>query len=263
MTSAKADSKIPLLLRTLKELYRGRGLRHEDVATALDISKMTVKRYLSGKGLSLAILERLCQLADISLLELSELATQSDQASMQPLSAAQENALAENQGLAFLLHLLMTGWTPSEIQAELQMADHVLVGTLGHLDRLGFIDLLPGNKVRLRTIRHIHWAHNHRLKSSFDRHLKQHFNKGFDHPDVVWRYRLVKLSHASVLRLEALFEEWSRTADALSQDDRKLPADQCRWHGVLVAAQPVDLSGLGDMGTPGPGRQESFAVPLK
>ncbi len=263
MTRPTPDSKIPLLLRTLKELYRGRGLRHEDIATALNISRMTVKRYLSGKGLSLAVLERLCQLADISLLELSDLANQSDQTSMAQLSETQETALAENQGLAFLLHLLMTGWTPAEIQAELRVADPVLVGALSHLDRLGFIDLLPGNKVRLRTVRHIHWARNNRLKSSFDRHLKQHFNKDFDHPDVIWRYRLVKLSRASILRLEALFEEWSRTAHTLSQDDRKLPPDQCCWHGVLLAAQPVDLSSLGATQAPGAEEQASFPVPVR
>jgi transcriptional regulator with XRE-family HTH domain len=263
MASAKLDSKIPLLLRTLKELFRGRGLRHEDIAAALHVSRMTVKRYLSGKGLSLAVLEQLCQLADISLLELSELTTQSVQATTEQLSAAQENALAENQGLAFLLHLLMTGWTPAEIQAELYMADHVLVSFLSRLDRLGFIDLLPGNKVRLRTIRHIHWAHNDRLKRSFDRHLKRHFNKGFDHPDVIWRYRLVKLSHASIVRLQALFEEWSRTIHALGQDDRKLPPEQCCWHGVLLAAQPVDLSSLGEIPSHDPGDHDSSAVPIE
>jgi len=263
MTSSTSDSKIPLLLRTLKELYRGRGLRHEDIATALNISRMTVKRYLSGKGLSLAVLERLCQLVDISLLELSDLANQSDQTSMEQLSEAQENALAENQGLAFLLHLLMSGWTPAEIQAELRMADPALVVALSHLDRLGFIELLPGNRVRLRTIRHIHWAHNNRLKSSFDRHLKQHFNKSFNHPDVVWRYRLVKLSGASLLRLEALFEEWSRTVHTLSQDDRKLPPDQCRWHGVLLAAQPVDLCSLGPIRALDAVAQEPSSVPAK
>lgn len=241
MTSPRPNSEIPLLLNALKHMLRTQGLRYGDIAVALGISQMTVKRYLSGKGLSLTILEQLCQLAGTSLTELPELAAQYGPEQEDPLSEAQENALAEHHSLAVLLHLLMAGWTPREIQAEFKLADHILVATLVYLDRLGFIDLLPGNKIRLRSIRHIHWSRNVRLKRSFDRHLKQHFNKDFDDPEVRWRYRLVKLSDASLRRLEGLFEEWSRTIHTLAREDRDLPADQSRWHGVLLATQPVTL----------------------
>lgn len=254
MTTPTSDSEIPLLLTALKGIYRAQGLRYEDVAAALGISQMTVKRYLAGKGLSLAVLEQLCRLAGISLIELSELAVQHALPREAHLSEAQENALAEHFSLAILLHLLQSGWTPREIQTEFDLSEPVLVATLGYLDRLGFIDLLPDNRVRLRGARHISWSRNPRLKRSFNQHLKTHFTKDFADPEVLWRYRLVKLSAKSRSRLEGLFEEWSRTVHALAQEDRKLPADQCQWHGVLFADQPVDLSEV---------REPSFLTPQR
>lgn len=263
MPATKSDSDIPLLLTALKSLFRAQGLRYEDIAVALDISQMTVKRYLSGKGLNLAVLEQLCRLAGVSLLELSELAVQYAPPRDEQLSEAQENALAEHHSLAVLLHLLMAGWTPSEIQAEFGLADHELVAALGYMDRLGFIDLMPGNKVRLRSLRHINWSGNVRLKRSFDRHLKQHFNKDFDDPEVRWRYRLVKLSDASLHRLESMFEEWSRAVHTLAQEDRYLPENQCRWHGVLMATQPVDISEVRTPSFLAPTDPDSPAVPIR
>ncbi|WP_145842168.1 helix-turn-helix domain-containing protein [Denitratisoma sp. DHT3] len=254
MTTPQSNSEIPLLLSALKDVFRNQGLRYADIAAALDISQMTVKRYLSGKGLGLGVLEQLCRLAGISLTELSELAVQHAAPREANLSEAQESALAEHFSLAVLLHLLQSGWAPQEIQAEFGLPEPVLVATLGYLDRLGFIDLLPDNRVRLRGARHIPWSRNPRLKRSFNLHLKKHFTKDFADPEVLWRYRLVKLSAKSRSRLEGLFEEWSRTVHALAQEDRRLPADQCQWHGVLFADQPVDLSEV---------REPSFLAPQR
>lgn len=125
-------------------------------------------------------------------MNVTDLAAQQASAEEEHLSEEQD-ALAEHHTLAVLLHLLMAGWTPREIQEEFDLTAPVLVATLSYLDRLGFIDLLSGNKVRLRASRDIDWSHNARLKRSFDRYLKQHFKKGFDHPEVLWCYGLQPL----------------------------------------------------------------------
>jgi predicted transcriptional regulator len=62
------------LLETLKQLYRAHGIRYKDAATLLGVSEVTVKRYFSGHGLTLQMLERLCDNIGIDLFDLCDLA---------------------------------------------------------------------------------------------------------------------------------------------------------------------------------------------
>lgn len=245
MTNKHGGSSIPLLLKTLKSLFKVRGITYAHISAALGVSEMTVKRHFSGCGLKLEVLEKLSQLAGMSLFELSELAAQEFETKETQLTVEQERALAEHDLLAITLHLLMLGWPPRRIQIEFDLSDADFVTTLAYLDRLGFIDLLPGNKVRLRTSRELKWSQNERLKQRFASHLKKYFNKDFDSPDVNWRYAFVKLSDASICRLESLFETWIQAVKEMAHEDFDLPAAQGSWRGVLLASQPLDMKSIG------------------
>ena len=62
------------MLAHLETLYRARGLRVSDVAAQVGVSNRAMKRYLNGCGVKLDLLERLCVVADVSILELARLA---------------------------------------------------------------------------------------------------------------------------------------------------------------------------------------------
>ena len=52
------------LLAALKHILRQKGIRQARIAEELQVSEATVRRYLSGKGMSLQVLGQLCQIAD-------------------------------------------------------------------------------------------------------------------------------------------------------------------------------------------------------
>ena len=81
------------LLEILKERFRAQGLRYSDLADKLSVGERTIKRYLSGHGLSPSILERLCFLAGVRL---SEIALELEEREERPghLSPEQETALS-------------------------------------------------------------------------------------------------------------------------------------------------------------------------
>ena len=74
MPNAKDQGQAARLTETLKSLFRAHGLRHADIAAALDISRTTLKRRLAGNGLTIDLLEQLCALVDVTMNELFELA---------------------------------------------------------------------------------------------------------------------------------------------------------------------------------------------
>src|SRR6185503_15007171 len=80
VTASTRQTVTTRLLTQLKRLLRASGLRYADVAVLIGVSEKTVKRYMVGQSISVAILEKLCEVAGITLFELVELATSEERA---------------------------------------------------------------------------------------------------------------------------------------------------------------------------------------
>ena len=93
---------VRLLVDTLKRLFRARGLTYRDIAAGMSVSEVTVKRWFSSQNMTLHTVEELCDLADISLADLMELATRDSDPRLKRLSMEQEQALADGTVKMFL-----------------------------------------------------------------------------------------------------------------------------------------------------------------
>jgi hypothetical protein len=79
------------ILAALKAHFKACNIRYRDIANMLQVSEITVKRYLTGRGLTVKSLEQLAQVSDLTLFELLELArsqTKKSSVSMGALSSA-------------------------------------------------------------------------------------------------------------------------------------------------------------------------------
>lgn len=235
------QSQVPGLLDVLKTLLRGHGYRYGDIAKVLGVGERTVKRYLRGENLTLAILERMCALAGIQLSELTELAQKEVERKPNTLSLAQEAALSKNPFAGFVFRLLRYGWTSQEVQEEFALDEASLVTCLLFLDHLELIDLLPNNRTRLRTARVIEWLPGGPFRRAFDSTAKHSFAEmDYLEPDAVWALKTVKLSPASTEELKQLIAEFSAAVMHLGERDRRLPRDAAKWFSVLSAVRKVD-----------------------
>jgi transcriptional regulator with XRE-family HTH domain len=113
MPLRKDQGQSARLIETLKSLFRTHGLRHADIAAALKLSRTTLKRRLSGQGLTIDSLEALCGLVDVTLAELVELAAVNQDKRLRRLSLEQENALHADVRLGFIFTRLRDGWKSS------------------------------------------------------------------------------------------------------------------------------------------------------
>jgi transcriptional regulator with XRE-family HTH domain len=238
----KDQGQAPRLVEALKSLFRSHGLRHADIAAALGTSRTTLKRRLAGHGLTIELLESLCALVDVSLGELFELATIDDDKRLKRLTLDQENTLHADVRLGFIFTRLREGWSAQEIQRECRIGEARLVGYLVKLEKLGLIDLLPGNRVRLRTARDIDWRKHGPMWHSVDKYLADIFSMtDSDDTELSRRVAVVKLTPASIAQLDDMFHHLQVEIRRLAHNDRTATTDDKSWYAVLLGARPFEM----------------------
>ncbi|WP_157221153.1 helix-turn-helix domain-containing protein [Flavisphingomonas formosensis] len=234
-------SQSKLLKNVLKQQIRNRGLRYQDIAEHLGISVMTVKRYLNSDRVPIEALEEIGSCLGLSLIELAEIAKANDGRNKLDLEFQQESALASDHGLALLRLLLYSGMTVEEIIAEYGVDEPTLIQLLTHLDRLKLIELLPGNRVRIRGSRHIEWKAGGPMRYEIENDIRNHFVKmDFANTEEFFGYETARLSESSILQIEDQMRQLVRNVRILHQIDQTLRSDQKQWYTVLVCKRETN-----------------------
>ncbi|MCO5396998.1 helix-turn-helix domain-containing protein [Ralstonia soli] len=222
-------------------MLKDRNLRYRDLAEQLNVSETTIKRHLTGHGLSVAMLESLCAMAGIRLIDLAELAARRSESKAQAISVEQEQGLADAPFTAFIFMLLRYDWTPQAVQQEFGLDEPGLILHLRRLEKLRLLDLFPGNRVRLLTVRHPQWIPGGPLRRAVDDVMRRHFaTMDFHDPQSVWQLETVKLSRGSIDELRSLIASLSQRMQELAANDRTLPAGETAWYSMLCTARLTD-----------------------
>jgi DNA-binding Xre family transcriptional regulator len=226
------------LREALKRLLKARGHRYADVARVLELSEASVKRLLSRGPLELERLERLCDWLETDFFELARLARRAAQAAPQP-SLAQETALAAEPRLLMTFHLLCNDWSVAAIRAEFGLSLPRMVKLLARLDRLGLIDLLPGEQVRLKVAREVVWRNPGPVRQRYAMVATGEFLRhDFAERQALLRLEVKELGEASLALLRRKLEQLAAEFNELAERDAGLPARQRRSVGMLVALRP-------------------------
>ena len=229
------------VLAALKRQLRTRGITYAKLAAALAISVPTVKRMFAGGDVSLRRLEAACDAAGIDVAEL--ISATRVEALPDRLTAAQEEALAAHPRLLSLFHHLLNDWVVDDILAELDIAAPECVRLLAELDRLGLIELHPGNRVRLKVAHAIVWDPNGAVRRRHGGRAAQEFMlHPFDQPGEGAHFAVREVSRASqelmLRKLARLRAEFNELADL---DATLRPAERVAM-GFVLAARPFKFS---------------------
>lgn len=144
------------LVSALKQHMKQKNITYKDAALALDLSEVSVKRLFSERNFTLQRLEALCDLAEISLNQLFETAEQQIQKTQQ-LTMEQEQAIVDNPKLLLVGVCLINRYSFDDILNKYLIAEPELVGLFTKLDKLKIIELLPGNRYRLKISADFSW----------------------------------------------------------------------------------------------------------
>ncbi len=226
------------LVDSLKRCLRAQGLTYRDLAARLKLSEAAIKRMFSQRAMSLQRLEQICDALDVGLAELSAESARGRPA-MANLSESQEQALVGEPALLLALFLTINRWRQEDVLAQFDFNVAQWTALLVKLDRLGIIELMPGNRGRPLTARNFRWRANGPMERYFRLNLLgDFFADPFDGEQDALLLLSGSLSIEGVKQLRLRLEELAREFDALLARDATLSAQERVGVSLVLAQKP-------------------------
>lgn len=234
-------SQVKQLIKTLKSAIRQHRKTYADIAVALGLSEVSVKRLFSKQDLSLSRLEQICHAIGMTLSELMEMAERASPPISQ-LTAEQEQELAADTRLLLVTYLALNRWQFDEITETYQFEPHELVQLLAKLERLNILQLLPLNRIRLLTSRNFSWRKNGPIQKIYTEQIQRDFFRStFEAQHETLMFMGGALSERSVQQLHKRIQDLVQEFDVLAEQDQKLPHHTKKSTGAVFAVRPVEF----------------------
>ena len=231
-----------LILQALKTSLKEHNLTYVDVAEALELSEASVKRIFSEENISLQRLDTVCKMMNMEICDLTRLAKNQHQ-EIKELTEEQEAEFVKQPKLLFLAYMLLNDFEFKAITEYYHMDELEGIQLLAHLDRIKFLDLLPGNRVKLLTSRNFRWRKNGAIERLFNQHIrKEFFQSNFNKSEECMKFSGAMLSRSSILIMHKKIEKLVNEFNELAKQDSSLPFDERLGCSVVGAIRPWEFS---------------------
>ncbi len=223
------------LVLALKAELKAAGLTYAHLAQRLGMAESSVKRMFSRAGdLPLSRVDAICGVLGV---EFADLARQvaDNQPLMQQLTLAQEKAVVADRRLLMVAICVLSQLPLEEIISAYALSEAECIHCLTRLDRIGIIDLRPGNRYHLKVAKGFRWLPHGPVMQFFrDEVLHDYFSGGFDGES-----ELLTLVHGEVGRglATAFRDRLVRVCQDFSKQhlaDQKLPPEQRQPFTIVV-----------------------------
>lgn len=234
--------QIKQIVSTLKRCLKERGMTYRTLADKLALSEASIKRCFAQESFTLERLAQICNAMDMTLPELFQVAER-QQPRLSQLSVEQEMELLANPKLLLAAVLVRDGWLYEDIIAHYDIEALECIRLLAKLDKLRLIELLPGNRYRLRIGQDFRWIPGGPLEQFMEKEVMVKFmapKRGEP-----WLFRLYlrgRYSQESIRILEKRLQQLSREAAELNDADSTLPIAERQHVGLLLAMRPWEPS---------------------
>lgn len=235
------------LVEVLKRELRSRGITYAHVARELRLSEASVKRMFSRRNFSLKRLDQVCELANSEFSDIARVLHQ-EESLISRLSHEQELEIVSNPKLFLVAVCALNHVGFDQIVATYDISRPECIQLLARLDRLGFIRLLPNNRIRLLVSLDFSWLPDGPIQRFFNQQAhNEYFSSRFDRPDefmVVVNGMLSRASSAAILtRLKRIAREFSE----LNNQDARLPLGERSAMSLLVAVRHWELEAFAEL----------------
>lgn len=235
------------IIDTLKRELKARGLTYRSLAARLDLSESAVKHMFSTGNFSLRRLDDVCAVLELDFSDLVGIAESHDHR-IEELSEEQELEIMSDMRLLLVAYCLLNYWTFDEIVARYDISPEQGLRYLRKLDRMKFIELQPGDRVRLLLARNFSWRKNGAIEQFFrNRVQNEFFGHSFQDDGSI---RIVKngmLTRRAVLQLIEKLKASGDLFDDAAWDERKLPATERKGTTMVLAIRHWFFEGFREL----------------
>jgi DNA-binding Xre family transcriptional regulator len=237
--TAESANETGRIVSSLKRIMKSRSVTYAQLGQKIRLSEPSVKRILSRATLTLQRLEQICSALEVSIHEVTRLATELSAEAMELLTLEQETALAADLNLLACFYLLANGRTGREIATELRADERQVRRWLVRLNSLRLVDLRSGLRARAHATPAIAWRKDGPVRRLYEKRAREEFlHSLFTGAGEVQHFRSAELSDASwrvfLRKLERLAAEFRDLAEI----DRAVPSREKRSVAILLSARP-------------------------
>ena len=235
------------LIDTLKRQLKARDMTYKELAGRLGLSESAVKHMFSTGNFSLRRLDEVCAVLETDIGELVDI-SDSHEHKIEQLSEEQELEIMSDMRLLLVAYCLLNYWTFDEIVARYDISPEQGLKYLRRLDRMKFIDLQPGDRVRLLLANNFSWRKNGAIEKFFrSRVQNEFFGHHFQDDDSI---RIVKngmLTRKAVLQLIDKLKATGDLFDDATWDERKLSATERKGTTMVLAIRHWFFEGFREL----------------
>lgn len=236
------------LVTALKAELRQSGITYAQLARELGMAESSVKRMFSKSGdMPLSRIDEICRVLNMDFADLARRVADT-QPLLLELTLAQEKAVVADRKLLTVAICALSQLPAEEILATYRLTEAELVKALTQLDRIGIIDLRPGNRYRLKVAKGFRWLPQGPVMSFFRKEvLHDYFAGGFDGES-----EMLMVVHGEIGRglANSFRERLMRIGQDFSNQhlaDQKLPADQRRPYTIVIGMRSWLMAALAEM----------------
>ena len=243
------------IVQALKRELKKQGKTYGDLAAYLDLSESSVKRMFALSVINLERLDQICSFINLGFPELV-LSMEQAAARIECLSVDQEKELVSDTRMLLVAISLMNKWTADEIIDTYEISEFECTQLMAKLDRMNIIELLPGNRVRLKLSRSFEWLPQGPIRRFYERSVKnEYFNSTFDGPGEIQFFVSGMLSRKSSAELLTRLRKLSQDFNELHEEEGALPMEDRFGTSMALSIRPWELDAFHQLRRSGKAKQ--------
>ncbi|TCS42686.1 XRE family transcriptional regulator [Reinekea marinisedimentorum] len=223
------------LVNTLKRELRRNHITYSQVGAHLQLSETSVKRMFAKGQFTLDRLSAICSMVKWDWTDLID-AARNNEKMLDHLSVEQEKEIAEDIELLLVAVSVINGFTFQDLISQYQFSEAQCIRKLARLDKLNLIELLPGNRIRLKISTNFRWNPRGPIQKYFlDVVVHEFFDTSFAGDEeklIVMNALLTDAAHQQMQQsMDKLASEMSQTM----QRESALPLHTKKGNTLVVA----------------------------
>lgn len=223
------------LIQDLKDLLKRRGITYKELGQQLDLSESAIKQMFASGNMTLARLDKICEVLSLDFSDLLQISEASAQ-KLQSLTIEQETELISDPKLLLTAYCLVNNWSFADILDRYEITELEGIQYLAKLDRMKLIEMLPGNRVKPLMAVNFSWQQDGPIERYFRKEVQgPFFNGNFAEEGCL---RLVKNGDISAVSRQQILERLhgiGQLFDDTVRDELKLPLDQRQGTTMVLA----------------------------
>lgn len=229
--------------KTVMDLLKTRakflGVTQQQIAKKFSVSLPTVKRWFAAKGVSIETLTELMEMLDLGW---DDIAIEFDVAAGPEFvfTFAQEKLFAANPSAHVFFDLLLDGSTPYQIEKKFRLQKSSTRKYLRALENVGLIDVLPGDKIKIKVKGEAKWMTNGPLAQRFRESAIQDFMDHMNQSGGSLRFGIHNLLPEDKKDLKEDLEKINSKVLRAERRARLTRSPQTRSYGLMFAFEPYD-----------------------